>query len=167
MGLILTAQLIILDLLGRYSLSCWTAASATVVWIQHSYCQKGFASSVVSDGVPLGTVWHFSLPEMWILWLQKDWVRVQCWCCKRLMNIVATTISKKEGTYDTFCHWGILCELSKFAKIQVFKKADLQVPWGLQKCFLFGLSLWSHIVSLSPVTYFKKISQDLWKSFEI
>lgn len=144
MGLILTAQLIILDLLGRYSLRCWTAASAAVVCIQHSYWQQGFASSLISHGVPLSTVHNISACQ-----------RCGFSDCRRTGSLCAVLVLqktneyccsydfKKEGTY--ILSLGNLV-WTKFAKTQVFKKTDLQVPWGLQKCFL---SLKSHYQSFS------------------
>lgn len=107
---------------------CWTAASAAVVWAQRWHCRQGFASSLVLGCVPLHTVWHFSFPEVWTLWLEKDWVCVQFRWCRRLLNIFAAIISKKEVAYDTFCHWKMRILFfwnfvwSKFAKTQVFKK---------------------------------------------
>lgn len=71
---------------------------------------------------------------------------------------------KRKLLKALFCHWNVRVLFfwnfmwSKFAKNPIFKNLELQVPWGLRKCFLFDLSLWRHITRLPPVAYFKKIS---------
>lgn len=47
-GLILTAQLILLDFPGRYILGCWPAASAAVVWTQCWQCQQDLTALLAS-----------------------------------------------------------------------------------------------------------------------
>lgn len=88
--------LMILAFSGWYYLWCCTAASTAAVWTQCWHWRQSFASLLVSGCVPLGAGWHFSLPELWTVWQEEDWVCVQFWRCRRLMNISA--VSKKEVT---------------------------------------------------------------------
>lgn len=153
----------ILAFSGWYCLWCWAAASTAAVWAQCWHWRQSFASLLVSGCAPLGAGWHFGLPEMWTAWQEEDWVCVQCRRCTRQINISAVW---KNGSYlkTLFCHWNVRVFFfwnfvwNKFAKKSVFKNLASQVPWGLRKCFLFGLSLWRCITRLSSVAYFKKVS---------